>query len=128
MCVLYQSDVEYMNNLMIHFLFLNQFGGRSKKFLNLCIVGIFRKWINSLNFGIGVKKWKELLCFVCWELWNHMNYVLFEGKTKSVWIVVSKVTSRHGEFHKEKVSKKMICPRIPTLNIYMPVGFLDRAS
>ena len=45
-----------------------------------------------------------------------------------MWMVVSKVISRYGEFHKEKVSKKMRHPRFYTFKFSMPVDFFDGAS
>lgn len=82
----------------------------------------FRVWFK------GVKEWRKLPCYVCWELWKHKNALLFEGKTTLVWMVVSKISRWFGELRKEKARKNMRLLRLPTLNYTMLVGSFDGAS
>ena len=115
---------------MIHYSFSKYVYGRSKKFSKLYNVGIFRLWMNVKKYGNigGQKNWREVPCFVCWEIWKHKNSILFEGQSKSVWKVISKAASSYGEFHNEKVSNQVRNPRSPILNNTMPFGFFDGAS
>jgi len=77
-CVLCGENEETMNHLFVecHFakdiwtlilkeLKLNRFwvGGQ--------IIECFQFWIRKMEY------WKEIPCYVCWEIWKHENMVIF---------------------------------------------------
>lgn len=56
----------------------------------------FKFWISK------DKKWKEIPSFICWEIWNYKNSILFE-----FWKVVNSLASSYEEFCKSVVKPKM---------------------
>jgi hypothetical protein len=54
----------------------------------------FQVWVKEIEM------WKELPCFICWELWRHRNLVIFEDQSLSLSRVCNRVLLDLGEMEK----------------------------
>jgi ribonuclease HI len=81
-----------------------------------------------LEWRRGACDWKEMPCFISWEIWKQRNLVLFEDRPASVLKVKMKAIVGFKEHHREgsDFGRKIAPP--PVLNDHYPVGFFDGAS
>lgn len=82
----------------------------------------FHQW-NDL-----VEDLKKFHVFICWEIWLHSNLIMFEGSSKFVHKVVSKIHMNFNEWHRESTHK---APRIispPNIDNLILIGFFDGAA
>ena len=56
----------------------------------------FYKWIMDINYS------KEIPCFISWEIWKHMNGILFQDKIKNVMRVTLNVIGCFKKFIKKR--------------------------
>jgi len=86
------------------------------------IVDNLQKWIRIKD------NWKEIHCFICWEVWKHKNLVIFEDFPINQVRVYNSILQDLGEKKITQVSKLRRIYRPPIRGWYLAVGFFDGAS
>jgi hypothetical protein len=103
-------------SFVLQFLHIKKVWGIGK--LSLC----FQAWIKEMG------AWKEVHCFICWEIWRHQNSIIFESCQLSISRVCNLVLKDLGEIEKDKFVYVQRVPRPSILESNILVGFFDGAS
>ena len=72
--------------------------------------------------------WKEMSCFICWELWRHRNLIIFEDQNLSLSRVCNRKLLDLGEMEKVHIVHSQRIVRPPFLEGNLDVRFFDGAS
>jgi hypothetical protein len=128
-CVLCGNDEETVYHLFVDCSFTKDIWFTIIKDLKLTnnweggqIVECLQNWIRKeLN-------WKEIPCFICWEVWKHMNLVIFEDHPPNLIRVCNSILQDLGELKSPKSPKLSRVDRPPLLDWDLAVGFFDGAS
>jgi hypothetical protein len=86
------------------------------------IIECFQIWIRKMDF------WKEIPCYICWEIWKHKNLVIFEEHPPSLVRVCNKILQVLGENKNILSVQHDRIARPPLLDWNLAVGFFDGAS
>jgi hypothetical protein len=72
--------------------------------------------------------WKEIPCYICWEIWKHRNLVIFEEHPPTLVRVCNSILQDLGEIKKSQPTQLSRIDRPPILDWDLAVGFFDGAS
>jgi hypothetical protein len=97
-CALCGEAEETLNHLFVDCNFTKDIWHSILKEQNLNIIweggqliDCFQIWISKTKF------WKELPCYICWEIWKHKNLVIFEDHPTSQIKVCNRILQDLGE-------------------------------
>ena len=99
-CSLYFVNAESVNHFMVGCPFtmlvwkeIRQILKIDKEWEGDSLIVFFDRWLR------GAEGWKELPCFVLWEIWKQRNKVIFEIANTLVWRVVHQSILYFKEYH-----------------------------
>jgi hypothetical protein len=123
------SKEEYLNHLMVECLFTKYIWNSILKELKLkrnwgggLLCECYHNWFKEMEF------WKEVPCFICWEIWKYMNMIIFEDQNLSLARVCNIILQDLGENKKIQKSQHHMVTRPPFLDWNLTVGFFYGAS
>jgi hypothetical protein len=128
MCVVWRKE-ESLNHLMVECLFTKEIWNSIIKELHLKriwgggpLCDCYQDWIKEMEY------WKELPCYICWEIWKHKNMIIFEEHNLSLARVCNRILQDLGENKKIQIAQHHRITRPPLLDWNLAVGFFDGAS
>jgi hypothetical protein len=86
------------------------------------LIECFQNWIRKMEY------WKEIPCYICWEIWKHRNLVIFEEHPPSLGQGLQQILQDLGENKKSQTVQHIRIDRPPLLDWNLAVGFFDGAS
>jgi hypothetical protein len=97
-CVLCGEREESLNHLMVECLFTKEIWNSILNEFHLqrnwgggLLCDCYQVWIKEMEY------WKELPCYICWEIWKHRNMIIFEEHNLSLARVCNKILQDLGE-------------------------------
>ena len=123
------ASEEIVNHLFVECIFLKDTSGITLKELKIHNVwtreqidDFFQRWI------VKKENREEIPCFICWEVWKHMNQIIFKNVVPSLGRVCTSILQDLGEFKVVQEYNKLRIDRPPILDWDLAVGFFDGAS
>jgi hypothetical protein len=116
-CVLCGNNEENVSHLFVECSFTKDIWSTIQKELKLesaweggKIVDCLQNWIRKRE------NWKEIPCFICWEVWKHRNLVIFEDRPPNRVRVCNSILQDLGETKVSYSTKVSRIDRPPILD------------
>jgi hypothetical protein len=128
-CVLCGKDEETVLHLFVECNFTKDIWTLVLKDLKLKNYWVGGQIVECLkNWNRKEVIWKEIPCYICWEVWKQRNLVIFEDHPPSLVRVCSRILQALGVLKSPLATKRCRVVRPPLLENNMAVGFFDGAS
>ena len=128
-CHLCFEEVETMDHLMVQCFFSKKLWEELRNIIWFPLIWGSLNVINNFDSQRrGAKRWLELPCFICLDIWKQRNVILFENKGYFFWKVVTRVKSLFSFYVKEEKQSTRRIPQPPSFNFLRPSRFFNGSS